>query len=78
MEEWETCPTHGQTPNAWGCPECVREMRQEIQALRVGVMVFRDDADKARSLLQKVLKSRRNWLRAALHMRARWMREGRC
>ena len=22
------CPTHGQQPpNAWGCPECVREMR---------------------------------------------------
>ena len=25
------CPTHGQQPeNAWGCPECVREMRQQL------------------------------------------------
>lgn len=24
------CPTHGQQPsNAWGCPECVRELRQQ-------------------------------------------------
>lgn len=23
------CPTHGQQPkNAWGCPECVRELRE--------------------------------------------------
>ena len=25
------CSTHGQQPeNAWGCPECVREMRQQL------------------------------------------------
>ena len=25
---WWTCQTHGDAqPNAWGCPECVREMR---------------------------------------------------
>jgi hypothetical protein len=25
------CPTHGQQPpNAWGCPECVRELRGEL------------------------------------------------
>lgn len=25
------CPTHGQQPpNAWGCPECVRELRQQV------------------------------------------------
>ena len=25
------CPTHGQQPpNAWGCPECVRELRQDL------------------------------------------------
>jgi hypothetical protein len=30
------CPTHGQQPdNAWGCPECVRELRQEAEQLRV-------------------------------------------
>ena len=25
------CPTHGQQPpNTWGCPECVRELRQDL------------------------------------------------
>ena len=25
------CPTHGQQPpNAWGCPECVSELRQDL------------------------------------------------
>ena len=25
------CPTHGQQqPNAWGCPECVRELRRDL------------------------------------------------
>jgi hypothetical protein len=29
------CPTHGQQPpNAWKCPECVRELRQEAEQLR--------------------------------------------
>jgi hypothetical protein len=29
------CPTHGQQPdNAWGCPDCVRELRQEAEQLR--------------------------------------------
>ncbi len=32
---WWHCPTHGPgTVNAWGCPECVREMRAELAALR--------------------------------------------
>ena len=22
------CPTHGKSQNAWGCPECVRELRE--------------------------------------------------
>jgi hypothetical protein len=31
---WWKCDTHGPaTPNAWGCPECVREMRAEIAEL---------------------------------------------
>ena len=29
------CPTHGQQPpEAWGCPECVRELREELAASR--------------------------------------------
>ena len=29
------CPTHGQQPpEAWGCPECLRELREELAALR--------------------------------------------
>lgn len=36
VPKWWTCDTHGAPPrhNAWGCPECVREMRQELAALR--------------------------------------------
>ena len=31
---WWRCDTHGPaTANAWGCPECVREMRGEIARL---------------------------------------------
>jgi hypothetical protein len=29
------CPAHGQQPpNAWGCPECVRELRGELATAR--------------------------------------------
>ena len=29
------CPTHGQQPpNAWGCPECVQELRGELATAR--------------------------------------------
>jgi hypothetical protein len=29
------CPTHGQQPPwAWGCPECVRQLREELAALQ--------------------------------------------
>ena len=33
---WWTCPTHGDAlaHNAWGCPACVREMRDELEHLR--------------------------------------------
>lgn len=30
------CPTHGQQPpQAWGCPECVRQLREELAAARL-------------------------------------------
>jgi hypothetical protein len=29
------CPTHGQQPpNAWGCPDCVRQLREELATAR--------------------------------------------
>lgn len=29
------CPTHGQQPpEAWGCPECLRELREELAECR--------------------------------------------
>ncbi len=32
---WQHCDTHGPgNPNAWGCPECVREMRKQLVDLR--------------------------------------------
>ena len=32
------CPTHGQQPaNAWGCPECLRELREELTRLKTPV-----------------------------------------
>lgn len=40
---WWTCPTHGDAqPNAWGCPECAREMRDELAALRLLVRELLD------------------------------------
>jgi hypothetical protein len=37
------CPTHGQqSPNAWGCPECVRELRQEAEYLRGDLATARE------------------------------------
>lgn len=32
---WKTCATHGpDKPGVWGCPECLRELREEIEHLR--------------------------------------------
>ncbi len=33
---WKTCIKHGDDkPNTWGCPECVRELRDENTKLRL-------------------------------------------
>lgn len=38
-ERLHACPTHGQQPaNAWGCPECVRELRQQLSAAAPAVV----------------------------------------
>jgi hypothetical protein len=32
---WKTCQKHGEgNPNVWGCPECLRELREENARLR--------------------------------------------
>jgi hypothetical protein len=42
-----TCPTHGRIPNAWGCPECVRELRNDVEKLRDDALLKEiDDARK--------------------------------
>jgi hypothetical protein len=39
----QNCPNHGQQPdNAWGCPECVRELRQEAEHLRGDLATARE------------------------------------
>lgn len=37
------CPAHGQQPdNAWGCPECVRELQQEDEYLQSDLAIARE------------------------------------
>ena len=37
------CPTHGQQPpNAWGCPECVRELRRDLGDAQGGLATARE------------------------------------
>ena len=46
------CPTHGQQPdNAWGCPECVRELRQETEQLRAELATAKRKAKALRAEL---------------------------
>ncbi len=37
LAQMNSCPTHGQTPNAWGCPECVVELRRENAKLKAAL-----------------------------------------
>jgi hypothetical protein len=46
------CPTHGQQPpNAWGCPECVDELRRETRRLRA-------ERDAAQEAVQRLVRWR--------------------
>lgn len=39
---WWHCDTHGPgNAHAWGCPECVREMRRDVESLRGHVAMLR-------------------------------------
>lgn len=51
------CPTHGQHPlNAWGCPECVRELRTELAEARQEVEYLRRDLDTAREAVRRLVR----------------------
>lgn len=48
---WWHCDTHGPgNVRAWGCPECVREMRATIARLTAEVGALREDAERYRWL----------------------------
>jgi hypothetical protein len=53
----QNCPTHGQQPtNAWGCPECVRELRAELAEARQEVEYLRRDLDTAREAVRRLVR----------------------
>jgi hypothetical protein len=64
------CPTHGQLPaNAWGCPECLRELREELARLRAPATDGEREelaADLDECADSCVLAEKHNW---AQHMR---------
>ena len=66
------CPTHGQQPrNAWGCPECVRELRDAADPpAPAGELVER----VARVITKGDPKFWTNEARAAIHEVAKWLR----
>lgn len=74
------CPTHGQLPaNAWGCPECLRELREELARLRPPAADGEREelaADLDECADSCVLAEKHNW---AQHMRraAALLREAR-
>lgn len=54
--KWWDCATHGPaTANAWGCPECVREMRGEIARLTAERDAAIAQAEAMRSRLSAIL-----------------------
>lgn len=38
IPKWWNCDTHGGQQHAWGCPECVRELRTQNAALRAALI----------------------------------------
>jgi hypothetical protein len=51
------CPTHGQQPtNAWGCPECVRELRTGLEEARQEEEYLRRDLTTAREAVRRLVR----------------------
>lgn len=79
VPKWFHCDTHGQgNLNAWGCPECVRELRNENERLRDAVKAEREaclalvnqgtgEATSADAL--KILRMERDRISAAIRAR---------
>jgi hypothetical protein len=45
---FESCKIHGPgQPNAWACPECLRELREENKILKTGIKAVRDLMDSS-------------------------------
>jgi hypothetical protein len=60
------CPTHGQqSENAWGCPECVRELREELARVSARAVWDRAVIDRLAqgAAVQPVPVSERPWER---------------
>ena len=65
---WWRCDTHGPgNHTAWGCPECVREMRDEIAQLRATLALQK--ASYEREIALDVAAERERW-RSALVAKA--------
>jgi len=47
------CPIHGKSQNAWGCPECVRELRQEKKQAETRTKKLEDAINNTGCLLLK-------------------------
>jgi hypothetical protein len=48
---FESCKIHGPgQPNAWACPECLRELREENKILKTGIKAVRDLMDSSQGV----------------------------
>jgi hypothetical protein len=65
---WWHCDTHGPAKsNAWGCPECVRELRKENRLLRrllairvAGALLYTDDGELSDATAAPAIDFRRD------------------
>jgi hypothetical protein len=52
---WQHCATHGtiNADHAWGCPDCVTEMRQQLASRDAEIARLREEAHTMREELRK-------------------------